>query len=290
MMWSSGDRSLFQEFLAGRTGKGNRMQNRDNDSIRSLVREHYGSIAQENTAGCGCGPSCCGTTPEESLTAYSTQLGYTPTDISSVPTGSNLGLGCGNPTGIAGLRPGEVVLDLGSGAGFDAFLAAQQVGPTGFVIGVDMTPEMIKKARRNALNAGVKNVQFRLGEIEQLPVEDRSVDVVISNCVINLSPEKESVFREAFRVLKAGGRLAISDIVATAELPTEVKNDPVLMCGCMGGAVTIDRLKAVIEEAGFVNVRITPKDTIRKLVRDWSPALGLDKFLISANIEGKKPA
>jgi ubiquinone/menaquinone biosynthesis C-methylase UbiE len=192
--------------------------------------------------------------------------------------------------GIAGLRQGEVVLDLGSGAGFDAFLAAQQVGPSGFVIGVDMTPEMIKKARRNALKAEVKNIQFRLGEIEHLPIEDHSIDVVISNCVINLSPEKEAVFREAYRVLKPGGRFAISDIVATAELPNEVKNDPTLICGCMGGAVTIDRLKALIERAGFVDVHITPKDASKELIHNWSPGLRLDQFLISANIEGRKPA
>jgi ubiquinone/menaquinone biosynthesis C-methylase UbiE len=200
-----------------------------------------------------------------------------------------MGLGCGNPQTIASLQPGETVLDLGSGGGFDCFLAARSVGPTGHVIGVDMTPEMVDKARRHAQNASLPQVEFRLGEIEHLPIADGTIDVIMSNCVINLSPEKEQVFREAWRVLKPGGRLAISDIVATAELPAEVKNDPTLYSGCMAGASVIDEIEAVLARIGFQAIRIRPKDGSRSLIRAWAPGHTVADYLVSATIEAVRP-
>ena len=224
------------------------MKDLQDSEIRESVRERYGQIAKHGKAGCGCAPSgsCCGPS-SESQTTSSSQIGYSAEDVQSVPTGSDLGLGCGNPHAIAALRPGETVLDLGSGAGFDSFLAARQVGKTGRVIGVDMTPEMVAKARELARTDEYSNVEFRLGEIENLPVADSSVDVIMSNCVINLSPDKRRVFREAFRVLKPGGRLAISDVIATAPLPEAVRNDLALYSSCIGGAVTIAELETMLQ-------------------------------------------
>jgi ubiquinone/menaquinone biosynthesis C-methylase UbiE len=200
-----------------------------------------------------------------------------------------MGLGCGNPQAIAALQPGETVLDLGSGGGFDCFLAARQVGETGWVIGVDMTPEMIRKARANAKKGGFTNVEFRLGEIEHLPVADRSVDVIISNCVINLSPDKSAVFQEAFRVLKPGGRLAIADIVATAALPEDIRNDLALRAGCVGGAASMDEIETFLREAGFRQIRVQPKDASRELIREWAPGRRVEDYVISATIEAVKP-
>jgi SAM-dependent methyltransferase len=198
-----------------------------------------------------------------------------------------LGLGCGNPQAIAELKAGERVLDLGSGAGFDSFLAARQVGDTGSVVGVDMTPEMIAKARGNILKTELRNVEFRLGEIEHLPVADASVDVIMSNCVINLSTDKSSVFREAYRVLAPGGRLAISDIVAFREIPTAVRNDLQAYAGCVSGAALIAEVEGMLRGAGFENVRVDLKSNSDELVQGWSP--GAETLVASALIRGIKP-
>jgi arsenite methyltransferase len=253
--------------------------------IRDAVRERYGRIAREaGDGGCCGGSGCCA--PGGS----SGDLGYTPAHRASVPAGADLGLGCGNPQAIALLQPGERVLDLGSGGGFDAFLAAEQVGPGGHVIGVDMTPEMIARARRNTVTAGFTHVEFRLGEIERLPVADASIDVILSNCVINLSPDKPAVFREAFRVLAPGGRLAISDIVATVDLTPAMRADLAAYTGCIAGAALVADIEAMLRAAGFESVRIAEKHGGRELVRQWAPDLGADRFVVSAAIEAIKPA
>lgn len=259
------------------------------DEIRQAVRKTYGQIAQSDAA-CGCGPSCCdsGAVPGDAKAA-SMGFGYSSQEVEGIPDGANMGLGCGNPQAIAALKPGETVLDLGSGGGFDCFLAAKQVGESGKVIGVDMTPDMVSKARSNAHKGGYGNVEFRLGEIENLPVADGTVDVIISNCVINLSPDKQQVFRDAFRVLKSGGRLAISDIVATIELPEEMKSDLALYSGCMAGATPIAELEAMLRIAGFENVAIVPKDESRAFIRDWAPGRKIEDFVVSAQIQGTKP-
>jgi ubiquinone/menaquinone biosynthesis C-methylase UbiE len=200
-----------------------------------------------------------------------------------------MGLGCGNPQAIASLQHGETVLDLGSGGGFDCFLAARAVGDKGHVIGVDMTPEMIILSRRNGEKASLSNVDFRLGELENLPVADRLVDVIISNCVINLSPEKERVFSEAFRVLKPGGRLAISDVVATAELPEDLKKDMAFHTGCIAGASSVQELESILQRAGFENIQIKPKDESKAFIRDWMPGSKIEDYVVSATIEAVKP-
>ncbi len=263
------------------------------EDIRRTVRDTYGKIAS-HSGGCCESPappspsSCCGPSPTGGGTRATT-LGYGSDELSAAPEGSNLGLGCGNPTAIASLKPGETVLDLGSGGGLDCFLAAQRVGPSGRVIGVDMTPEMVETARRNAKKAGIENVEFRLGEIEHLPAADASVDVIISNCVINLSPEKASVFQEAFRVLQPGGRLAISDIVATAPLPETVTKDPSMICGCIGGAAQVPEVIEWLDRAGFREVRVSVKEESRDFSADWVPELGVEQFVASATIEAVKP-
>ncbi|MDP2897823.1 MAG: arsenite methyltransferase [bacterium] len=260
------------------------------EKVRQAVRKRYGEIAKAGTAGCGCAPSsCCASGKNPAPEDISLRLGYSSDDVSSVPEGANMGLGCGNPQAIASLQPGETVLDLGSGGGFDCFLAARAVGESGHVIGVDMTPEMMSKARENAVKAGVGNVEFRLGEIENLPVADNSVHVIISNCVINLSPDKAKVYKEAFRVLKKGGRLAISDIVATAPLPEEVKRDLALYAACVAGAAQVDELESMLKQAGFTSIRVTPKDESRELIREWAPGRSIEDFIVSANVEAVKP-
>ncbi|MEX2415591.1 MAG: arsenite methyltransferase, partial [Paenibacillaceae bacterium] len=205
------------------------------------------------------------------------------------PAGSNMGLGCGNPQTIADLKPGETVLDLGSGGGFDCFLASRQVGDHGKVIGVDMTPEMISKARMNAEKGGFHNAEFRLGEIEHLPIANDSVDVIISNCVINLSPNKAQVFQDAYRVLKSGGRLAISDIVTTTEFPQEIKNDiGALYSGCISGASSIEEVKSMLEQSGFINISVMPKDESKSFIKQWVAGINIEEYIVSAVIKADK--
>ena len=254
------------------------------DGIRHAIREHYAKVAESDTA-VGCAPGCCA--PNTGISSSS--LGYSPDDLASVPEGADMGLGCGNPQAIAALRPGETVLDLGSGGGFDCFLAAKQVGGQGAVIGVDMTPQMVTKARDNARKIGATNVEFRLGEIERLPVANDAVDVIISNCVINLSPSKPDVFREAFRVLKPGGRLAISDVVATAPIPEHFRTSAAALSGCIGGATDRAELESMLIEAGFAEIQIRPRDESRAFIKDWMPGAGIENYILSATIEAKKP-
>ncbi len=256
-----------------------------NDEIRQTVRETYARVAE---APAGCAPSCCGSAPAIQPTAAEA-LGYVREDVESAPAGAEMGLGCGNPQAIAALKVGETVLDLGSGGGFDCFLAARQVGDGGRVIGVDMTPAMLSKARANAVKGDYRNVEFRLGEIENLPVADDTADVILSNCVINLSPDKRRVFAEAFRALKPGGRLAISDVVATAPMPEAVKQNLALHACCVAGAASIAEVEEALHAAGFEQVRITPKDESRSFIRDWAPGMNIDEYVVSATIEAKKP-
>ena len=223
------------------------------DEMKKIVKEGYAKIATQGVSCCS-SSSCCGNTGLAK--DISKSVGYSDEEINVVPKGANLGLGCGNPVAIASLKEGDVVLDLGSGAGFDAFLAAQKVGERGRVIGVDMTPEMLEKARANAKKGNYKNIEFRLGEIEKLRVEDNSVDVIISNCVINLSPDKESVFKEAFRVLKPGGRLMVSDLVLTKELPAIIKDSVEAYVGCLAGAIMKNEYLNYIKLAGFQYIKI----------------------------------
>lgn len=266
------------------------MSQTSHDTVRAAVRASYTQIAVADASGGCCGPSessCCG--PAAPVQVTSLELGYTPRDLVSVPQGADLGLGCGNPGVIASLRPGETVLDLGSGAGFDAFLAAPAVGPTGRVIGVDMTPAMVSKARSNAEAGGFANVDFRLGEIEHLPVADASVDVIISNCVINLSPDKPAVFAEAFRVLKPGGRLAVSDVVASTDLPDDIRNDLALYSGCIAGATQVARLHEMMANVGFEDIRIAPTDDSRTFIEQWAPGRHITEHVVSATIQATKP-
>lgn len=268
---------------------------------REMVRQRYAQRAQQQPAPASscCGPtseadelpmvsgsSCCG--GPSKVDEIGQVLGYSSEELQALPEGANLGLGCGNPQAIASLQPGETVLDLGSGAGVDCFLAARQVGETGQVIGVDMTPEMLARARRNAEQGGFHNVEFRLGEIEHLPVADQSVDVIISNCVINLSPEKAQVFREAFRVLKPGGRLAVSDMVTSIPLPPELQEDAALYAGCIAGAAPVAELEAMLADAGFEQIEIKPRDS-RQLLQTWGADTTLNDLLFSATIQAVRP-
>ena len=224
------------------------------EEIKKAVRQGYAEVAKTESTCCTPADTCCGADLAQDI---SRKIGYTDEDIEAVPDGSNLGLGCGNPVALASLKDGETVLDLGSGAGFDCFLAAGQVGKEGKVIGVDMTPEMLEKARENARKGGFSNVEFRLGEIEHLPVADGSADAIISNCVINLVPDKRAVFNDAFRVLKPGGRLMVSDIVLLKGLPDVILNSVSAYVGCLAGAIMKDEYIGAIESAGFTEVEIT---------------------------------
>lgn len=250
------------------------------EAIREKVRRCYGATARGESSSCR--DDCCTSTSAETL-------GYSTEQSAVAPEAANLGLGCGNPVAIASLQLGQTVLDLGSGAGFDCFLAARAVGPSGMVIGVDMTDDMLVKARENAQKNGFTNVEFRFGEIESLPVADESVDVIISNCVINLSPEKLRVFKEAYRVLRPGGRLAVADIVATAPLPDEVRGDWAAYTGCMAGASQVRELEQMLEAVGFRSIRIAPKDTSRSFIREWLPGSRIEDYLVSATMEAVKP-
>jgi len=257
------------------------------DTIRQLVRDNYGKIASAFGTCCNTvarKPCCSG------VEIDANRIGYSNAQIESAPDAATMGLGCGNPQAIAGLKPGETVLDLGSGAGFDCFLAARAVGETGRVIGVDMTDGMIRKARRNAKRAGIGNVSFRAGEIERLPVADGTVDVIMSNCVINLSPEKEAVFREAYRVLKPGGRLAISDVVAVRPLPASMLADRQLHCACIGGAALVAELRQMLEVTGFEKIGITLVDSSRDLIKQWAPGKNAQDYVVSAFIQAIKPS
>jgi len=260
----------------------------EQDDIRRSVREGYARVARGSGSCCGPSRSCCGTPSPQTI---SRAVGYSDDDLSGVPDGADLGLGCGNPVALASLRPGEIVLDLGSGAGIDCFLAAGKVGTEGKVIGVDMTPEMLEKARKNAVSAGVANVEFRLGEIEHLPVADDSVDVVISNCVINLSPDKPQVFREAFRALRPGGRLMVSDIVLHSPLPRRLLDSAAAYVGCISGASLKADYLRMVSAAGFANVTIVSEErfpveatasdpTLQALVRE--SGLSVDELRLAA--------
>lgn len=259
--------------------------------VKSFVLQRYSDIAKSRRREATDGStdlSCCGgkaCSPQEIAAA----LGSATEDLAAVPDGANLGLSCGNPLAVAELRPGETVLDLGSGGGFDCFLAARKVGPHGHVIGIDMTPEMIALARENAVKWGVRNVSFHLGEIEHLPVPERTVDVIISNCVINLAPDKRAVYREAFRVLRPGGRLAISDVVAMRELPEERRNDPALWSSCIAGALLVDDLRTILAEIGYQEVAVEIDAGSREQIRQWLPGSELEEYVASARIRALKP-
>ncbi len=275
--------------------------------VRETVRQGYAAIA-ETGGSCGGGQthSCCGASPGDSATALAASVGYSVDELAALPDGANMGLSCGNPTAVAGLKAGETVLDLGSGGGFDVFIAGRKVGPTGKVIGVDMTPEMLGKARRNAVTykerTGLDNVEFRLGEIEHLPVSDASVDVVISNCVINLSPDKEQVWAEIARVLKPGGRVAVSDLALVQPLPVEVLESIEALVGCVAGAVLVSDTQRMAEEAGLNKIVLEPKgdyvdamtsvnDPLYQRILELLPAGGkASDYVVSLYVSAQKPA
>jgi len=260
------------------------------ENVKYQVREAYGEVAKSNNQkkSCGNSRSCCGISATKD-DSYSRELGYSLEELSSVPEGSNMGLGCGNPHVTALYKKGETVLDLGAGGGFDVFLASKLVGPTGKVYGVDMTPEMISNARLKAEKNEYHNVEFLLGEIEHLPLPDKSIDAIISNCVVNLSTNKSQVFKESFRVLRDGGRLAISDIVAHQPLPKEMVNNEELYCNCISGAITIDEIKRLLKQEGFVEIVIEPDEDSQMYIKDWVPGANAENYVVSAKITAVKP-
>ena len=294
------------------------MKPESKQEIKDAVRQRYTNIVSKGSGANCCETvdapsgakqftSCCGPSnipnesslsesgsiafEDEGVEQMSRVMGYTPENIKDVPDGANLGLGCGNPVAVASLQPGETVVDLGSGGGFDCFLASKAVGDTGKVIGVDMTPDMVSKARENAGKIEANNVEFRLGEIENLPIVDNTADVIMSNCVINLSPDKQAVFKEAYRVLKPGGRLAISDVLTKAEFPEIIRNDLALIGACIGGAATIETTRESLEKAGFEDIRIDLNEHSRELINEWDPRKSDESrdYVFSAYIEAFKP-
>jgi arsenite methyltransferase len=274
----------------------------DSKDIKEMVKDRYGRIAKQGTSCCGSSTSCCG--GPDLVQIISKEIGYSDKELKAVPDGANLGLGCGNPLVLSSIREGDTVLDLGSGAGFDCFLAAAKVGRNGRVIGVDMTSEMIEKARENAKNGNYENVEFRLGEIEKLPVANGSVDLIISNCVINLSPDKGKVFQEAYRALKPGGRIMISDIVTLRELPDAIRNSIEAYVGCVSGAMMKDEYLQKIKSVGFQDVRVidetlypvelmTNDPTIKGIVDNLGIGLdearGVASSVVSIKVSAVKP-
>jgi arsenite methyltransferase len=261
----------------------------DKEDIKEFIIKNYSDVALQGSTGGCCSSACCCSGQQINIKDASINIGYSESDLEGIPIESNMGLGCGNPIAIAGLKEGEIVLDLGSGGGFDCFLARKQVGESGYVIGVDMTPEMVKLARQNAEQSAYKNIEFRLGEIEHLPVADDSIDVIISNCVINLALDKQQVFNETYRVLKAGGRLSISDIVATEEIPDSIKNDLASWAGCIAGAELIDNIEIMLKNAGFENISLIPKENSDEIISSWFTGKNLEKLVASYIIEAEKP-
>jgi arsenite methyltransferase len=259
------------------------------EDMKKVVREGYAAIAKERGSCCGPGNPCCGNTE---VSAISKQIGYSDEDLAGLPDGANMGLSCGNPTAIASLQPGEVVLDLGAGGGFDVFIAARKVGPLGKAIGIDMTPDMVDKARCNAAafkkSTGLGNVEFRLGEIEHLPVADASVDVVISNCVINLSPNKAQVWREIARVLKSAGRVSVSDLALLMPLPDAVRESMEALVGCIAGAALVEETRKMVQEAGLVKTKFETKKDYMDILAEYSDPLYRE---IAVKLpQGMKPA
>lgn len=254
--------------------------------VRNAVRNSYRKIAIGNAKEDGC---CGGSINlKKSSIEISRKIGYSDEEISTVPEEANMGLGCGNPQLIANIKEGETVIDLGSGGGFDCFLASKKVGTKGYIIGVDMTPEMISKSRVMSRKYRYRNVDFRLGEIENLPVADNTADVIISNCVINLSPNKQRVYNEAYRVLKKGGRIAISDIVLIRELTKEMKQDEKLYCGWVTGASSVEELKLYLEKAGFSDIKIETKEVSKEYAEKWGHNLKVGEYIMSASIKAIK--
>jgi len=267
------------------------MEKKKAGTVRDDVRNAYGAVARgtsQNAVGEAASACCCGSA--SAISVLPQILGYSEENLEGTPRQADMGLGCGNPGAIASLKPGESVLDLGSGGGFDCFVAAREVGETGKVVGVDMTPEMVGLARKNAAAVNAKNIEFRLGEIENLPVPDNSFDVIMSNCVINLSLEKQRVFNEAFRVLKPGGRLAISDIVAVKPLPPEYRRNTALLCGCVGGTESVDSLRKMLAAAGFDRITIAAVEESHEFIEQWFPGQGVENYVRSAKIQAVKPS
>jgi arsenite methyltransferase len=276
-----------------------------NETIRAKVREGYAKIANESSGSCGATrPSCCGSAPQQPE-KLARELGYTVEELHGLPGGANMGLSCGNPAALAALKPGEIVLDLGSGGGFDVFIASRKVGASGRAIGVDMTPDMLSKARRNLVSyrqqSGLDNVEFRLGEIEHLPVADNSVDAIISNCVINLSPDKAQVWREIARALRPGGRVAVSDIALLKPLPPQILREVEALCGCVAGATLVSETERMARDAGLadINVKIKPgyveamtsfEDPLyRKIMEHLPPGTKPSDYITSVEVRATKP-